>query len=1066
LTDQSREILDGGLGFDFPIPPGGKRETPVSDAIVVLARAARGKPRCAGDAIEVPLVTRGVQERRVAVEVEMGLHVAILGSMELRVDDHPVAVAPGKQRALLALLALRAPEPISADAAADALWPAAASPQSLRTLQVTVSRLRRSMGTAAEALETLPAGYRLALEHDAIDARRFEQLTREGARARVDGQLGNARRLLDQALGLWRGPPLADVAFQPFAQGDIARLEELRLTALEERTEVSLALGEHQLVVGELERLACEHPDRERLVRQLMLALYRCGRQAEALAAYREAHRRLAHDLGLEPSAELRQLETAILRRDASLEPPRDDEPTGRAATTMPAPPTPTVGRLADLQALQDLIGTRQARLVTLTGPGGVGKTRLAIELARRTVDRFDAGDAFVSLAEIADPDAVPSAIARAVSVIRLDDETLEQALIRTCGGPSRLLVVDNFEHVAPAASVLAPLHAECPGLTIVVTSREPLHLRAEHVYRVEPLQTPPQDASPPELEASPAGQLFVARARARGPLALDSDNAYAIAEVCRRLDGLPLAIELAAGSLGLLSPAQLRDRLGDAVHTLMRGPRDAPARQRTLEATIDWSVELLEDAERGAFTRFAVFPGGATLDAAQAVTHAGWDVLEGLVDRNLLRTAAETDAEPRLSMLVTVRESALGRLARASDRDDVAERHARWYLDLAEAAEAGLPGIESGKWMRRVAAEMPNFRAAIEWGLQNDPELALRLAAGLGDYWSRIASTEGERLLEAGLARANDDVPAALRAHAWLALSRVFTLEPDRTEEAAVTSLTLSERLGDDRGAAAALAQLSHCAAMTSLENQRSREFAEAALVRAERAGDGALISEALALLSVLRDNIDDMLRTGAAAERLLVEHGRIDRQVQLLTSMGYECLRWNAPGTARPLVRRALAIAEQRDHPVTLGVALGNEGLAALFEGDEPAAETAFRRELDIGSELRVAPLIGEALQGLAALAAARSRHELAAILRGAGSAIDRHLNPVVDEGLERWLTPSRERLGSDRWSDLSRRGSALTAEQAGALATGELAPDAVLGEWAARLRNDVKLRSQPPV
>jgi predicted ATPase/DNA-binding SARP family transcriptional activator len=967
----------------------------------------------------------------------MRLQVAILGSVELRVDGRPVAIAGGKPRALLALLTLHAPEPVSADAAADALWSANAS---LRTLQVTVSRLRRSMRTAAAALETLPTGYRLALEHEAIDAHRFERLTREGARARAGGELRVARRLLDEALALWRGSPLSDVAFEAFAQGEIARLEELRLTAEEERIDVLLALGEHRLVAGDLEELAARHPDRERLVGQQMLALYRCGRQADALSAYRQAQRRLSDELGLEPSDELRRLESAILRHDGSLRlEVRHDEP---AATAMPAPPTATVGRLRDLEALEALLASADTRLVTLTGPGGVGKTRLAIELARSLVGRFAAGDAFVALAEVADADAVPSAMARALAVARLEDETLEQALVRTCGGPPRLLVVDNFEQVASAAPVLADLHAACPNLTMLVTSREPLHVRAEHVYRVEPLETPPQRASPTELEDSPAGQLFLARARARGPLALDPDAASAIADICRRLDGLPLALELAAASLGLLSPRQLGDRLGDDVHTLMRGPRDAPARQRTLEATIDWSVELLDDAERLAFTRFAVFPGGATLDAAEAVTQAGLDVLDGLVDRNLLRTVV--NGEPRLSMLVTVRASALGRLARASDRGDVAERHARWYLALAEAAEVGLTGVESGSWMRRVAAEMPNFRAAIEWGLENDHELGLRLATALGEYWTALASTDGERLLEAALARGGDRVPVALRARGLLALSRVFNLEPQRTEGAAQQSLELSESIGDDRGAGAALAQLAHCAGM-SYEDERSRRLAEEALVRARRVGDGALRGEALALLIMFREDVDDLLRIGETAERLLVEHGRIDRQVQLLTSMGYECLRLEAPGSARPLTRRALAIAEQRDHPLTLGIALGNEGLAALFEGDEPAAAIAFRREFEIGSRLRVAGLVGEAVHGLGALAASRRDDESAALLRGAGTAIDRHPNPVVDDGLERWFAPCRERLGDDRWDELVRRGAGLSAEQAIALAPGETPIDA---------------------
>jgi hypothetical protein len=342
---------------------------------------------------------------------------------------------------------------------------------------------------------------------------------------------------------------------------------------------------------------------------------------------------------------------------------------------------------------------------------------------------------------------------------------------------------------------------------------------------------------------------------------------------------------------------------------------------------------------------------------------------------------------------------------------------------------------------MRSVGREMRNCRAAIEWSLDNDVELGLRLGAGLGDYWSRIASTEGERLLDAALARAGDDVPATLRARGWLARSRLFPLEPERGQDAAKKSLALFERIGDDRGVAAALAQLSHFARMND-EPERSTRLAEAVLARAQRAGDGALISEALTLLSVFREDIDDMLRTGEAAERLLVEHGRIDRQAQLVNSLAYGCIRRDAAATAPPLARRALAIAEQRDDPLTLGATLGTAGLAALFNGDETTAELAFRRELQIATDLRIAPLISEALHGFGALAGARHDDERAAVLRGAGATMDRHPDPVVDDGLERWFTPCRERLGDDRWGELVQQGGRLSVEEAVARATGDAA------------------------
>lgn len=578
------------------------------------------------------------------------------------------------------------------------------------------------------------------------------------------------------------------------------------------------------------------------------------------------------------------------------------------------------------------------------------------------------------------------------------------------------------------------------PRLIIVATSREPLHLRAEHVFRVEVLETPGDGAAWDELEASPAAQLFLARARARAAVAPGAGDAAAVGAICRRLDGLPLALELAAGSLGLLSPAGLAERLGDSGFALAPGPRDAPARQQTLEATIAWSVDLLDEAERTAFTRFAVFAGGATPDAAERVTAASADVVRGLVDRSLIRATLGHDGTARLRMLATVRAFALPQLASAPDADGVAGRHARWYLDLAERSEAGLSGMESGAWMRRLDAEMPNLRAAIEWAAGHDVELGLRLVVGLADYWARLASTEGERLCEQMLARAGEGASAELLARAWLALSQVVSFEPNRGEEPAATSLALAERLNDHRAIAAAFAQLSHCAGIRG-DAERTCEFAAAALIHAERAGDEALTAEALALRAVYSDTVEDLLCSGAEAERLLVAQGRVDRQVQVLMSLGYACLDLGDPHAARGLTRRALAIAERRDHPLNLCFALGNEGLAALFQGDVATANDVFRRELEIAGDLRATSLAGEAVQGLAALAADRRDDVTAALLRAAGRrAHDDEANPVVGRGLERWLAQARARLGDARWEELMVEGSGMSMEEAAALALGQ--------------------------
>ena len=424
----------------------------------------------------------------------MALQIAVLGSVEPRVDGVVVRVPAGNQRALLALLAVRAPRAISAESAADALWPRAAPAEALRSLQVTVSRLRRSLGAGGAGLETVASGYRLAVEADAVDARRFEALIAEARAARGAGDPGAARRLLDEALALWRGPALTDVGYESFAQGDIARLEELRVAALEDRIDARLSEGGHALVVAELEQLSAEHPSRERLLGLLMLALYRCGRQTDALAVYTRGRLRLDEELGLEPSPELQRLQEAILRHDPSLRepsatgtPPVAPRPPAARAALPPAPVTRLIGRERERQEIVELICSDDARLVTLVGPGGVGKTRLALELASAATPRFRDGAAWVELAAVGRADDVPGTLARALAVAPLPGEPPEEALLRVLEAKQLLLVIDNFEHVLDAAPLVARLLARCVSLTVLATSREALDLAAEHVYPVAP---------------------------------------------------------------------------------------------------------------------------------------------------------------------------------------------------------------------------------------------------------------------------------------------------------------------------------------------------------------------------------------------------------------------------------------------------------------------------------------------------------------------------------------------------------------------------------------------------
>ncbi len=529
----------------------------------------------------------------------------------------------------MAALLLHANEAVSAERLAVALWGDDTPIGAVKTVRVHVSRLRAALAEP-DVLVTTSAGYRLRVREGELDADRFEHLLERGRCELTDGAVAQAAVTLRAALELWRGPALADLRYEAFAQSAIARLEGLRWDAIEARNAADLDLGRVETVLAGMEGPSVDAPVRERLVEQRMRALYCAGRQVEALAVYREARRRLYDELGLEPGPALRELEHAILTHDRSL-----------AQTLEPPvgpPPTTTVGRDRELETLALLLG--ESRLVTLTGPGGVGKTRVAVDGARALAEGYADGVQVAWLAAVMNPDDVAPALARAVGALPQGAERPEDALVRRLREAEMLIVVDNVEHVMPAAPLLADLIGACRRLRVLATSREPLRLRGERCLPVAP------------LDESEAITLFVDRARDRRPdFGLTDANAAAVAGVCRRLDGLPLAVELAAGRIGLLSPEQLRARLTDALPLLEGGAQDAPARQRTMRATLEWSVALLDEAERRAFRALAVFVGGAELDAVEAVTEAPLDVLDALVAKSLVRQQGG-----RLSQLEVVR--------------------------------------------------------------------------------------------------------------------------------------------------------------------------------------------------------------------------------------------------------------------------------------------------------------------------------------------------------------------------------------------------------------------------
>jgi predicted ATPase/DNA-binding SARP family transcriptional activator len=889
-------------------------------------------------------------------EENRGVEVALLGTLDVRSGGGALQIPGGKQRALLAALVLRRGEVVPRDRLIEDLWGGAPPETAENTLQAHVSQLRKILGR--EVLVTRQPGYALEIEDEAIDAVRFERLLGEGRALLAAGVPDRAGATLREALSLWRGPAFADFRYAAFAEAEIVRLEELRLTALEERIEADLAAGGEAALVPELEALVAEHPLRERFRAQLMLALYRDGRQAEALEAYQEARRLLIDELGIEPGPTLRELEKAILIQDEVLTPSRARE----TASALPSPPTPLIGRATELNALRDLLSRGDVRLVTLTGPGGTGKTRLALEAAAEEADRNGARPVFVALDAVRDPVLVAPAIAHALGVREDGAEDLRTQLEQHVRERDVFLVLDSFEHVLPAARLIAELLEASRSLRALVTSRSALRLLAEHELPVPP------------LGLSEAVRLFVERASAVRPdFTLSDKNAAAVEEICRRLDGLPLAIELAAPRVKLLEPDALLARLERRLDLLAEGARDLPERHQTIRATIDWSYRLLDDAEQRVFMRLALFPGGCTLEAAEALFESGeerglFEALASLLDKSLVLRSEGRRGETRFSMLGTMREYALERLGEQDDSETVRRRHAAYYLGLAEQARGEPAGERAAEWLEILDAEHENTRAALDWARVSDAGLALRLAVALARFlWVRGYVSEGRMWLDELIERSRDE-PAELRSEALTAAANFARLQGSfhRAVELSEENVALCRAGGDEAHLGRALADL---ASLLLLAGDVERAH--------------SLYDESFALLRALDAN--EALSVG-------------------LHNFGYQLLARGEIAAARPLLEESLALDRESGNQQGIATSLQALGVAELEEGRAPEAAELFAESLRLSADLGFGEGAADALEGIAAVLAAGDPLRAAELL-GAAETIRAESGARIEE-LERRL------------------------------------------------------------
>jgi predicted ATPase/class 3 adenylate cyclase len=718
----------------------------------------------------------------------------------------------------------------------------------------------------------------------------------------------------------------------------------------------------------------------------------------------------------------------------------------------LPIQPTPLLGREREVAEIADLLRREDVRLLTLTGTGGTGKTRLALQSAAELIDEFEDGVFFVALAPVSDPELVASTLAGALSVSESAGRALKEDLRDYLSDKELLLILDNFEQVVDAAPLVGELLSGCPGLKVLMTSRTLLRIYGEHEYAVRPLELPDPDHLPPieTLRQYGAIRLFTERAHAANShFSLTKDNAPAVAEICARLDGLPLAIELAAARIKLLSPQAMCARLSNPLKFLTGGARDLPERQRTLRGAIAWSYALLNEGEQTLFTRLSVFSGGCTLEAVEAVCDAECDsfvdVLEGLsslLDKSLLRQEEGVEEEPRFVMLETIREYARESLQASDNAEEIRRLHAEYFLALAERGASELGRAEEATWLERLEAEHDNMRAALSWTLRSEEaELGMRLAGALWRFWDvRGYYGEGRRWLEEALAkdgRASEARAKALEGVGWLA---DLQGDIDRAVAAAEEGLRLSARVEIQNSVSASFLRILGAAAYVSGDHVRAARLCDESLALSREAKDERGVASSLLQLGNVSSDLGDHEEAKRFYDEGLALSRKVDDKALLasaLISVGAEFLLQGDHERGAMLNEEAAGLYRERGNRGHLQYALDNLGWAALMRGDQQQAEVLHRESLALSRQLGDKLVTAEALEGLACSASARGEAERVARLFGAAEALREAVGyrqePREHALREPYLVAARPRLSEARWDAAWAEGRRLGFEEA---------------------------------
>ena len=730
----------------------------------------------------------------------------------------------------------------------------------------------------------------------------------------------------------------------------------------------------------------------------------------------------------------------------------------GNRPTNLPAQPNPIVGRERELREISQLLGSDDVRLLTLTGPGGAGKTRLALQTGAELLDGFRSGVFFVSLAPIADEDLLVSTIAQALAIREIAGEDLATTLSAYLSDKQILLVLDNFEQIVGAAPVIAKLLEAAPELRSLVTSRERLRLSAEHVYEVPPLMLP--DTTQEDLGAlleTDAIALFVARAEAVTPdFVLTQENAASVVAICRRLEGLPLALELAAARIAVLSPSALLTRLSGRLALLTGGARDTDERHQTLKNTIEWSYDLLEAPDQQLFWRLAIFVDGCRLDATEVVCNSepgdvtALDGLRSLVNKSLLRNRPDSDGEPRFWMLETIREYASERMARSGETEMIARRHAEHFLELAERAEHDLWAQQIDVWLPRLDPEEANFRAALGWAIaQDEAEVAVRLAGSLYPFWEiRARHGEARAWLSRALALDGAVLPS-FRAKALVAAGRATAWQGDLGAAIALLeeAAELSQQLGDLEGVGRCLGFIGHGLLFTG-NAERAAAVLDEAVKLARNTGEPHSLARAIynsAFAAVEQRDFDRACELFEESALIGRSEGTKLHEAMCLVHLGYTLALAGDYERAAALLDKGVALFTELGETIWTQLAVRYQGLLALLDGRIDEAEPLLRTSLMKGREQAPQWEVAHWIEELAAVAAAKGETLRAAKLWGATDTLFEKLGlATLEENRqvrERFREDRRESADSDSRSEAWAQGHAMTLEQAVAYAlTGE--------------------------